>query len=113
MAWVIVQRVAFVDAAFLLAVVVGVVGIGFDVGANLPVGVELDAVDIGFANVKVFTHRVGVVAIDRALVGRRGFTNGLFRNLVFELRIEHGAIERQHIARPVQTQLRVNAFLRF
>ena len=94
MARIIVERVAFVNAAFLFAVVPGVVSVGFYIGGNLPVCIQFYTVYIRLADVEVFTDGIRVVAVDGALVRRRGFTNSLFSNFVFELRIEDGAVER-------------------
>ena len=93
MARIIVERVAFVYAAFLFAMVPGVVSVGFYIGANLPVGIQFYAVHVRFADVEVSTDGVRLVAIHGALIRRCSFANGLFSNFVFELRIEDGAIQ--------------------
>ncbi|MNC52452.1 hypothetical protein D3C75_1017980 [compost metagenome] len=92
MARVIIERVAFIYACFLLAVVIGVVGISFYRFSHLPVSIQLQSVDIRFAHVEILADGIGLITVHLALVSRRRFANCFFRDFVFELGVENGAI---------------------
>ncbi|MNP34850.1 hypothetical protein D3C76_1281570 [compost metagenome] len=113
MTWEIIQRVTLIHAGFLLAVVIGVVRVRFQIGGNLPVAIQLDTVNVGFADVKIFIHGIRFVAVHFALVSGRGFADGLLGDFVLELGIEDGAVQRHGFSGPVQARFGVDAFLRF
>ncbi|MNT52694.1 hypothetical protein D3C72_1897320 [compost metagenome] len=113
MARIVVQRVAFIHTRFLLAVVVGVVRVRFQILSDLPVAIQLDTVNIRFADVKVFIDGIGFITVHFALVGGGGFANRLLGDFVLKLGVEDGAVQRYGFPGPVEARFGVEAFLWF
>src|SRR5690606_24729841 len=100
---------AFVITAFLLAVRVGVVGVGSQRGGHLPVTVKLNTIDFRIADVKILVNAVcGVTVVYAFLRGRLG-TDGVVADFVLKLGVEKGRIQRQRVLLPVHAHLSVHA----